>query len=98
MRGNCGIVHCMETWKQLFLTRSQSHLVSLRISSITRASAAIERHSQAKAIGLSSPGMPPMFQPPAGAEAGLSPLEQRLQRIEELLEQIRENQKRLLPK
>ena len=43
-------------------------------------------------------GMPPMFQPPAGAEGGLSPLDQRLQRIEELLEQILENQQRLLPK
>jgi hypothetical protein len=43
------------------------------------------------------PGLPPMFQPP-GAQGSLSPLEQRLERIEELLEQILENQQRLLPK
>jgi hypothetical protein len=50
------------------------------------------------APGGGYPRMPPMFQPPAGAEGGLSPLEQRLQRIEATLEQILENQQRLLPK
>lgn len=52
LRGNCGIVHGMETGKQLFPIWVHRHLLSLRTSSITTASAAIGRGCGALAMAV----------------------------------------------